>query len=173
MQGLAAHAVQAPARSGTRALLPRQSASTLSPTLVVYEVQTGAMLLVQALLSLSRDGFVTIALLFYLVYLNWKLTLIVGVMVPGVAWIMKVLSKRLYHLTRLGQHATDELAYVVEENVPRPQDGAPAPRRSQPERALRTPEPQPQPPGREVDHRLEAAMTPADRASLPSRCRSW
>ncbi|MDN8615258.1 lipid A export permease/ATP-binding protein MsbA [Variovorax ginsengisoli] len=98
------------------ALFSRQSASTLSNT-VVYEVQTGAMLLVQALLSLSRDGFVTIALLFYLVYLNWKLTLIVGVMVPGVAWIMKVLSKRLYHLTRLGQHATDELAYVVEENV--------------------------------------------------------
>ena len=97
-------------------LFSRQSASTLSNT-VVYEVQTGAMLLVQALLSLSRDGFVTVALLCYLVYLNWKLTLIVGVMVPGVAWIMKVLSKRLYHLTRLGQHATDELAYVVEENV--------------------------------------------------------
>ncbi|MDM0016991.1 lipid A export permease/ATP-binding protein MsbA [Variovorax saccharolyticus] len=97
-------------------LFSRQSASTLSNT-VVYEVQTGALLLVQALLSLSRDGFVTVALLFYLVYLNWKLTLIVGVMVPGVAWIMKVLSKRLYHLTRLGQHATDELAYVVEENV--------------------------------------------------------
>lgn len=30
---------------------------------------------------------------------------------------MKVLSKRLYHLTRLGQKATDDLAYVVEENV--------------------------------------------------------
>ena len=97
-------------------LFSRQSASALSNT-VVYEVQTGAMLLVQALLSLSRDGFVLIALLLYLVYLNWKLTLIVGALVPGVAWIMKVLSKRLYHLTRLGQHATDELAYVVEENV--------------------------------------------------------
>jgi len=98
------------------ALFSRQSASTLSNT-VVYEVQTGSMLLVQALLSLSRDGFVTVALLCYLIYLNWKLTLIVAVVMPGVAWIMKVLSKRLYHLTRLGQHATDELAYVVEENV--------------------------------------------------------
>ncbi len=98
------------------ALFSRQSASALSNT-VVYEVQTGAMLLVQALLGLSRDGFTLIALLAYLIYLNWKLTLIVGVLVPGVAWIMKVLSKRLYHLTRLGQQATDELAYVVEENV--------------------------------------------------------
>ncbi|MDL9998073.1 lipid A export permease/ATP-binding protein MsbA [Variovorax sp. J22P240] len=98
------------------ALFSRQSASTLSNT-VVYEVQTGGMLLVQALLGLSRDGLTLIALLFYLLYLNWKLTLIVGVLVPGVGWIMKVLSKRLYHLTRLGQIATDELAYVVEENV--------------------------------------------------------
>jgi subfamily B ATP-binding cassette protein MsbA len=98
------------------ALFSRQSASALSNT-VVYEVQTGAMLLVQALLGLSRDGFTLLALLGYLVYLNWKLTLIVGLLVPGVAWIMKVLSKRLYHLTRLGQTATDELAYVVEENV--------------------------------------------------------
>ncbi len=97
-------------------LFSRQSASTLSNT-IVYEVQTGSMLLVQALLGLTRDGFTLVALLFYLVYLNWKLTLIVGVLVPGVAWIMKVLSRRLYHLTRLGQTATDDLAYVVEENV--------------------------------------------------------
>lgn len=98
------------------ALFTRQSASALS-NMVVYEVQTGAMLLVQALLGLSRDGLTLVALLGYLLYLNWKLTLIVGLLAPCVAWIMKVLSKRLYRLTRLGQQATDELAYVVEENV--------------------------------------------------------
>jgi subfamily B ATP-binding cassette protein MsbA len=98
------------------ALFSRQSASTLSNT-VVYEVQTGSMLLVQALLGLSRDGFTLVALLAYLVYLNWKLTLIVAFLVPSISWIMKVFSKRLYRLTQQGQQATDELAYVVEENV--------------------------------------------------------
>ena len=97
-------------------LFSRQSASSLSNT-VVYEVQTGATLLVQALLGLSRDGFTLVALLVYLLYLNWQLTLIVAVVVPGVAWIMKTLSRRLYHLTKSSQQATDELAYVVEENV--------------------------------------------------------
>ena len=97
-------------------LFTRQSASALSNT-VVYEVQTGATLLVQALMGLSRDGFTLVALLFYLLYLNWQLTLIVAVVVPGVAWIMKTLSKRLYQLTKSSQQATDELAYVVEENV--------------------------------------------------------
>ena len=97
-------------------LFGRQSASALSNT-VVYEVQNGSNLLVQALLGLSRDGFTLIALLGYLLYLNWQLTLIVAVVVPGVAWIMKTLSRRLYQLTKFSQQATDELAYVVEENV--------------------------------------------------------
>ncbi|MEH3085833.1 MAG: lipid A export permease/ATP-binding protein MsbA [Xylophilus ampelinus] len=102
--------------SADMGLFSKQSASALSNT-VVYEVQTGAMLLVQALLGLSRDGFTVVALLVYLIYLNWQLTLIVTVLIPGVAWIMKTLSRRLYRITKVSQQATDDLAYVVEENV--------------------------------------------------------
>ena len=94
----------------------KQSASALSNTLV-YEVQTGASQLISALLGLSRDGFTLIALIGYLFFLNWKLTLLVFIVAPGSAWIMKKLSKRLYSLTRDSQNATDNLAYVVEENV--------------------------------------------------------
>ncbi|MDR2326487.1 MAG: lipid A export permease/ATP-binding protein MsbA [Acidovorax sp.] len=97
-------------------LFANQSASTLSNT-VVYEVQTGATQLVQAFLSISRDGFTLIALLGYLLYLNWQLTLAVAFLVPGVGWIMKTLSKRLYRITKSSQQATDSLAYVVEESV--------------------------------------------------------
>jgi len=97
-------------------LFRRQSASTLSNT-VVYEVQNGFTSLVHALIGLSRDGFTLLALLGYLIYLNWQLTLIVAVMVPGVGWIMKTLSRRLYKITKSSQQATDDLAYVVEENV--------------------------------------------------------
>ena len=97
-------------------LFAKQSASALSNT-VVYEVQTGATQLVQAFLSISRDGFTLVALLGYLLYLNWQLTLAVAFIVPGVAWIMKTLSKRLYRITKSSQAATDSLAYVVEENV--------------------------------------------------------
>ncbi len=102
--------------SADMALFSRQSASTLSNT-VVYEVQNGATQLVQALLGISRDGFTLVALLAYLLYLNWQLTLIVAFLVPGVAWIMKTLSRRLYRITKSSQEATDQLAYVVEENV--------------------------------------------------------
>ncbi|MEO8248572.1 MAG: lipid A export permease/ATP-binding protein MsbA [Burkholderiales bacterium] len=98
------------------ALFSRQSASALSNT-VVYEVQNGAATLVNALLTLARDSLTLVAMLGYLIYLNWKLTLIVALLFPAVAVVMRVLSKRLYRITKSSQTATDDLAYVVEENV--------------------------------------------------------
>ena len=97
-------------------LFNRQSASALSNT-VVYEVMTGASQLISALIGLSRDGFTLLALVGYLMWLNWKLTLVVFTVAPGLSWVMKALSKRLYKLTRESQQSTDALAYVVEENV--------------------------------------------------------
>ena len=97
-------------------LFSEQSASALSNT-VVYEVQNGATMLVNAMLSLTRNGLTLLALTGYLFYLNWKLTLIVAAIFPAVAWVMKVLTRRVHKLTQANQEATDELAYVVEENV--------------------------------------------------------
>ena len=50
-------------------------------------------------------------------WLNWPLTLFVGLLFPAVAVVMRALGKRLHRLTVEGQQATDDLAYVVEENV--------------------------------------------------------
>ena len=97
-------------------LFVSQSSSTLSNT-VVYEVQTGSAMLIASFLSLARNSLTLLALTGYLLYLNWRLTLIVAVMFPLVAVVMRVLTKRLHRLTKDSQHATDELAYVVEENV--------------------------------------------------------
>lgn len=97
-------------------LFSQQSASTLSNTLV-YEVQTGATMLVNAMLSLTRNGLTLLALTGYLFYLNWQLTLIVAALFPTVAVVMRVLTRRLHQLTKVNQQVTDSLAYVVEENV--------------------------------------------------------
>ena len=97
-------------------LFADQNASRLSNT-VVYEVQNGAAQLVGALLTLVRTVLTIAALLAYLLWLNWQLTLIVLAMFPPLSWGMKALSRRLYQVTRRSQQATDELAYVVEENV--------------------------------------------------------
>ncbi|MFO1262801.1 MAG: lipid A export permease/ATP-binding protein MsbA [Rhodoferax sp.] len=97
-------------------LFSRQSASALSNALV-YETQTGASMLVNSLLSLVRNALTLLGLTAYLLMLNWKLTLIVVAIFPAVAWVMRVLTKRLHKLTKANQEATDSLAYLVEENV--------------------------------------------------------
>jgi subfamily B ATP-binding cassette protein MsbA len=98
------------------ALFTRRTASSLTNSLV-YEVQQGSSLLVGASITVLRDSFTLVALLAYLLYLNWKLTLFVAVLVPAVAFMMRVIGRRLRRLIAAGQKATDELAYVVEENV--------------------------------------------------------
>ena len=98
------------------AMFAQHSASSLTNTLV-YEVQTGATQLVNAVLTLVKDSLTLLALLAYLFWLNWKLTLFVGVLFPAVALLMRTVGKRLHRLAREGQDATDSLAYVVEENV--------------------------------------------------------
>ncbi len=97
-------------------LFSQQNATTLSNT-IVFEVQNGATLLVNSAMALVKDSLALVALLVYLLYLNWQLTLVVFTIVPGVAWIMRTLSRRLYRIARTAQTATNDLAYVVEENV--------------------------------------------------------
>ena len=97
-------------------LFSQHTASSLVNTLT-FEVQNGATQLVYSLQSLVKDSLTLLALLGYLLWLNWQLTLFVAVLFPAVAWVMRTLSKRLHRLTLQSQKATDELAYVVEENV--------------------------------------------------------
>ncbi|MEO6362469.1 MAG: lipid A export permease/ATP-binding protein MsbA [Caldimonas sp.] len=97
-------------------LFSRNTASNLINT-VTYEVQSGANQLVYALQDLVRDTLMLVAMLAFLIYLNWQLTLVVAVLMPAVALVMRFYSKRLHRFTLETQKATDELAYVVEENV--------------------------------------------------------
>ncbi|MDQ6627451.1 MAG: lipid A export permease/ATP-binding protein MsbA [Pseudomonadota bacterium] len=97
-------------------LFTRNMASNLINTLT-FEVQTGATQLVYALQDLVRDSLMLVAMLAVLLYLNWQLTLVVAVLLPAVAVVMRYYSRRLHRFTVEGQKATDELAYVVEENV--------------------------------------------------------
>ena len=97
-------------------LFREQNATALSNT-VVFEVQNGATLLVNAVMGLVKDAVALLALLAYLLYLNWQLTLIVFLIVPAVGWLMRTVSRRLYRIARTAQTATNDLAYVVEENV--------------------------------------------------------
>lgn len=97
-------------------LYRKQPATTLANT-VVFEATNGAVLLLQSITTCVKDSLTLLALFAYLLFLNWKLTLIIFFIFPAVALVMRSLAKRLYSLTKASQSAINQLAYVVEENV--------------------------------------------------------
>ena len=64
-----------------------------------------------------RDSIIIIGLLGWLFYLNWKLTLLSLVMVPVIAFILKIINVRLRNASRDSQRAMGDITQVVEESV--------------------------------------------------------
>ena len=93
-----------------------QAATSLANT-VVYEATNGAVVLLQSVTTLVKDSLTLVALTCFLLYTNWQLSIIVFAIFPVVAISMRVISKRVYLLTKAQQKTVDQLAYVVEESV--------------------------------------------------------
>jgi len=92
----------------------KNSASNLINA-VVFEVNNVLSIMGGMLISLVRDSLTVVGLMGYLVYLNWRLTLVVLIIFPVIALIMSKINKRLRALNREQQGLTSELAYIVEE----------------------------------------------------------
>ena len=97
-------------------LFSRYSASGLTNALV-HEVQAGTNALVGALMTLVRDSLTVLALFGYLLWLNWRLTVFVVLLAPAFAIVTRAVAKRLRKLAIAGRTTTEDLSYVVEENV--------------------------------------------------------
>ncbi|MFZ3036977.1 MAG: lipid A export permease/ATP-binding protein MsbA [Rugosibacter sp.] len=64
-----------------------------------------------------KDTFAVVGLLAWMFYLNWKLSLIALIMVPGIALAVVGFSKRLRATSRGVQHAMGEIMHVLEESI--------------------------------------------------------
>ena len=64
---------------------------------------------------LVRDSFAILGLLGWMLYLNWKLTAVSLIMVPLVAIVVRLSSKRLRHMGRSIQQSLGEITHVLEE----------------------------------------------------------
>jgi subfamily B ATP-binding cassette protein MsbA len=82
---------------------------------VVFEVNNVLSIMGGMLISLVRDLLTVIGLIGYLLYLNWRLTLVVLIIFPIIAFVMSKINTRLRGLNRQQQSMTSELAYIVEE----------------------------------------------------------
>lgn len=84
---------------------------------MMYEVQQIVEMIRVSLNTLIRDSLTVVALLIYLLYLNWQLTLIAFGLMPLVALLVRLVSKRLRQLNKAQQQCNAELTQTIEEAV--------------------------------------------------------
>jgi subfamily B ATP-binding cassette protein MsbA len=84
---------------------------------VAYDVANVSAAATMVLTVLVRDTIVIAGLLAWLLWLNWKLTLIALVIAPLVALFVRVLSARLRTMARGAQRAMGDVVHVLEETI--------------------------------------------------------
>ena len=97
-------------------LFRTRSSSSLVNT-VVYEVNNGVGVLVAAVQTVLKDTFSALALFGTLLWMNWRLTLLIAALAPAVGYATRAFSRRMRRITKESQLAVDGIGYVVEENV--------------------------------------------------------
>ena len=70
-----------------------------------------------ALTVMVRDSVTIVALLGYLLYYNWKLTLITFIVIPPIALVVRAFSRRLRRMSRENQRAVGGIAEVLDEAI--------------------------------------------------------
>ncbi len=84
---------------------------------IAYDVQGVLDASTNAVNTLIGDSIKVVALFGFLLYLNWKLTLIAFVLVPPVALAVRAFSGRLRRMTRGSQESMGLINHVLEEAI--------------------------------------------------------
>jgi subfamily B ATP-binding cassette protein MsbA len=84
---------------------------------VAFDVGGVASAATSVLTVVVQDSIKVIGLLGFMLYLNWKLTLLALVVGPPIAWIVRLLSRRLRDMAREAQSSMGELVHVLEETI--------------------------------------------------------
>jgi subfamily B ATP-binding cassette protein MsbA len=84
---------------------------------VAYDVGGVTSAATTVLTVAVQDTIRVVGLLGYLLYLNWKLTLIAIAVGPPIALFVRLLSKRLRSMAREAQTAMGDLVHVLEETI--------------------------------------------------------
>src|SRR5215467_867223 len=84
---------------------------------VTHEVSGVTSAATGVITVLVKDSLTVVGLLGWLVYLNWRLTLVTFIIAPGVAFVVKVFSKRMRRMSREGLRAQAEFMHVAQETI--------------------------------------------------------
>ncbi|MDF1821805.1 MAG: lipid A export permease/ATP-binding protein MsbA [Alcanivoracaceae bacterium] len=84
---------------------------------IIYDAQQISTAGTDAVLVIIREGLTVIFLLGYLLYMNWKLTLILLTVGPVIAWVVSVTSKRFRKIARKIQNSMGSITQFLGEAI--------------------------------------------------------
>ena len=84
---------------------------------VAYDVNGVAAAATTVLTVAVKDSIAVIGLFAWLLYLNWKLTLVALAVGPLIALFVRLLSRRMRRIARDAQHSMGDLVHVLEETI--------------------------------------------------------
>ena len=84
---------------------------------VAYDVTNVTTAATNVITVAVKDTITIVGLLAWLLYLNWKLTLIALLVGPAIAWFVRILSRRLRRMSRGAQEAMGGMVHVLEETI--------------------------------------------------------
>ncbi|HMH18022.1 MAG TPA: lipid A export permease/ATP-binding protein MsbA, partial [Burkholderiales bacterium] len=99
----------------TRYYDDRSSGALISK--VAYDVSGVTSAATGVITVLVGDSLAVVGLLGWLLYLNWKLTLVTLIIAPGVAIVVKVFSKRMRRMSQEALRAMGNITHVLQESV--------------------------------------------------------
>ncbi|MDH3672561.1 MAG: lipid A export permease/ATP-binding protein MsbA [Gammaproteobacteria bacterium] len=84
---------------------------------LIFDVEQLARAATNAVLVIVRDGFTVIVLMLWMAYLNWKLTLVLILLVPPAVLVVRIMSHRLRKASHRIQESVGGISQVAQEAI--------------------------------------------------------
>lgn len=84
---------------------------------IMYNVEQLTAASTEALRTLLQQGLITLALLGYLLYTNWRLTMCILIFAPVIGFVISKAARRMRKLSRQVQDTMGDVNHVVQETV--------------------------------------------------------
>ncbi len=91
-------------------------AGTISSKLI-FDVEQVTAASTDSMKTLLRDGLTVVALIGFLLYSNWRLTLILFVVLPPILWLIRIASKRYLKLSKGIQKTMGSVSHITNEVI--------------------------------------------------------
>ncbi|MBG6081332.1 lipid A export permease/ATP-binding protein MsbA [Rubrivivax gelatinosus] len=103
------------------AYFDRQPTATLMSRLT-YNAQQISPIITTSLITIVKDSLTVIGLLGYMLWLNWKLSLLFFTVLPVIAWVIRSVSRRMRQFSRAQQNSMGSMTHVAHEVLGAPRE---------------------------------------------------